>query len=175
MAEIPTKDELIAEIRREWLLLETLLNSLTEAQMTTPNVEGSWSVKDMLAHLSAWEKVLLDRLGAALSRGTAQYPPILSEDDVHRFNARAYTENQDRSLSAVLQEFRSLYTGVLTVVEALGETFLTHPMPLDYPLDNLIAWQIIRANTSDHYQEHRLALEAWLRDQAGLKGQAPAQ
>jgi len=169
MTEIPTKSELIAEIRREWTLLETLLNSLSEEQMTTPDVEGPWSVKDMLAHLSAWEKVLLDRLGAALSRGTAQYPPILSEDDVHRFNARVYTENQDRSLSAVLQEFRNLYTGVLTVVEALGESFLTHPMPLDYPLDNLIAWQIIRANTSDHYQEHRLAVEAW------LKGQEPAK
>ena len=172
MTEIPTKAELLAEIRREWLLFETLLNGLSEAQSTTPGVEGPWSVKDMLAHLSAWEKVLLDRLGAALSGKPGQYPPVLSDDDVHRFNAQVYAESQGRSLPAVLQEFRSLYTGVLTTVEALGESFLTHPMPLDYPLDNLIAWQIIRANTSDHYQEHRLALEAWLRDQAWLKGQA---
>jgi hypothetical protein len=166
MTEIPTKAELLAEIRREWLLFETLLNGLSEAQMTAPNVEGPWSVKDMLAHLCAWEKVLLDRLGAALSRGAAQYAPILSEDDVHRFNAQVYAESQGRSLPAVLLEFRSLYTGVLTTVEALGESFLTQPMPLDYPLDNLIAWQIIRANTSDHYQEHRLALETWLKGQA---------
>jgi len=175
MSDIPTKDELIAEMRREWVLLETLLNSLSEAQMTAPDVEGPWSVKDMLAHLSAWKKVLLDRLGAALSRGSAQYAPILCEEDVHRFNAQVYAASQDRPLSAVLLEFRSLYTGVLTVVEALDEAFLTHPMPLDYPLDNLIAWQIIRANTSDHYQEHRLAVEAWLGDRAGLKGQAPPQ
>ncbi len=172
MAEIPTKAELIAEIRREWILLETLLNGLTEAQMTEPDVQGPWSVKDMLAHLSYWEKVLLDRLGSALSRQSGQYPPVLSEDDVHRFNAQVYAESQGRSLPAVRLEFRSLYTGVLTTVEALDETFLTHPMPLDYPLDNLIAWEIIRANTSDHYQEHRLALEAWLKDQAWLEGQA---
>jgi len=169
MAEIPTKAELIAEIRHEWLLFESLLNGLSEAQSTTSGVEGSWSVKDMLAHLSAWEKVLLDRLGAALSRQAAQYPPILSEDDVHRFNAQVYAENQGRSLPAVLLEFRNLYTGVLTVLEALDEAFLIHPMPLDYPLDNLIAWEIIRANTSDHYQEHRLALEAWLKGQAQPK------
>jgi hypothetical protein len=85
---------------------------------------------------------------------------------VHRCNAQVYAESQGRSVAAVLLEFRSLYTGVLTVLEALDDTFLTHPMPLDYPLDNLIAWQIIRANTSDHYQEHRLALEAWLKGQA---------
>ena len=166
MENIPTKAELIAEIHREWGLLEALLNGLSEAQMTAPNVLDSWSVKDMLAHLSYWEKVLLDRLGSALSGGAGQYPPILSEEDVHCVNAQVFAESQGRPFSAVLLEFRNLYTGVLTVVEALDETFLTHPMPLDYPLDNLIAHEIIRANTSDHYQEHRLALEAWLRDQA---------
>ena len=165
MAEIPSKAELMTEIRHEWGLLEALLNGLSEAQMTEPNVQGPWSVKDMLAHLSFWEKVLLDRLGSALSRQPGQYPPVLCDEDVHRLNAQVYAESQERSPAAVLLEFRSLYTGVLTVVEALDEAFLTHPMTLDYPLDNLIAWQIVRANTSDHYQEHRLALEAWLQGQ----------
>jgi hypothetical protein len=163
MTDIPTKSELIAEMRREWGLLETLLNGLSEAQMIEPDAQGPWSIKDMLAHLSAWEKMLLDRLGAALSRQPAQFPPILSDDDVHRCNAQFFAESQERSLTAVLLEFRSLYTEVLTVVEALDEDFLIHPMPLDYPLDNLIAWQIIRSNTGEHYQEHRLALEAWLK------------
>lgn len=166
MDTMPAKAELLAEIRREWLLLEMQLNRLSEAQMTAPETLGEWSVKDMLAHISAWEKVLLDRLGAAISRQPAQYPPILSEEDVHRTNAGFFADSQARPLSAVVLEFRSLYTGVLTVVEALDEAFLAHPMPLDYPLDNLIAWQIIRANTSDHYQEHRLALEAWLEGQS---------
>jgi hypothetical protein len=174
MPDIPTKAELIAEMTREWGLLEALLSGLSEAQMTEPGAQGPWSVKDMLAHLSAWEKVLLDRLGAALSGKPGQYPPVLSDDDVHRFNARVYTESQERSLSAVQLEFRNLYTAVLTVVEAMDETFLTHPMPLDYPLDNLIAWQIIRANTGDHYQEHRLALEAWLEGHSQpKKGKSP--
>jgi len=166
MEKIPTKAELVAEIHREWGRLEAVLNGLSEAQMTAQHVLGPWSIKDMLAHISYWEKVLLDRLGAALSGKAGQYPPILSEEDVDRINAQVFAENQARPLSAVLLEFRNLYTGVLTVLEALDEHFLTHPMPLDYPLDNLIAWEIIRANTSDHYQEHRLALEAWLKGQA---------
>ena len=167
MANIPTKAELIAEIHLEWGRLETVLNSLSEAQMTAQGTLGPWSVKDMLAHISYWEKLLLDRLGAALSGKAGQYPPILSEEDVHRVNAQVFAESQGRPFSAVLLEFRNLYTGVLTVVEALDEDFLTHPMPLDYPLDNLIAWEIIRANTSDHYQEHRLALEAGFKIKPG--------
>ena len=149
MDEMPTKAELLAEIRREWLLLETLLNRLSEAQMTAPETSGPWSVKDMLAHISAWEKVLLDRLGAAISRQPAQYPPILSDDDVHRTNAGVYAESQARPLWRRCSSSSAACTpAVLTVVEALDEAFLAHPMPLDYPLDNLIAWQIIRANTS---------------------------
>ena len=167
MTNIPTKAELIAEIHLEWGRLETVLNGLSEAQMTAPGTLGPWSVKDMLAHISYWEKMLLDRLGAALSGKAGQYPPILSEADVHRVNGQVFAESQGRPLPAVLLEFRNLYTGVLTVIEALGEDFLTQPMPLDYPLDNLIAWEIIRANTSDHYQEHRLALEAGFKGKPG--------
>jgi hypothetical protein len=165
MEKIPTKTELIAEIHREWGLLEAVLNGLSEAQMTAPATLGLWSVKDMLAHISYWEKFLLDRLGSAISGEAGQYPPIHSDAEVDRLNARVFAENQERPLSAVLLEFRNLYTGVLTAVEALDEAAIARPLPLDFPLDNLIAWQIIRANTSDHYQEHRLALEDWLKGQ----------
>jgi hypothetical protein len=165
MEKIPTKTELIAEIHREWGLLEAVLNGLSEAQMTAPATLGLWSVKDMLAHISYWEKFLLDRLGSAISGEAGQYPPIHSDAEVDRLNARVFAENQERPLSAVLLEFRTLYTAVLTAVEALDEAAIARPLPLDFPLDNLIAWQIIRANTSDHYQEHRLALEDWLKGQ----------
>ena len=163
MSEIPSKSELLNEIHQEWDLLIALIGSLSEAQLTTPNLHGDWSVKDTLAHISAWEKVLLDRLGEALSGQPGQYPPVLSDAGVDQAKAGFFAESQPRSLAAVLLELRSLYTGVLTVGEALGEPLLAHPLRIDYPQDDLHVWEIICANTSDHYQEHRLAIEAWLR------------
>jgi hypothetical protein len=159
MSETLSKSELLAEIRQEWAALERLLASLSEVETITPSAEGEWSVKDTIAHLSAWEKVLLDRLGSALSRQPGQYPPVRNDEDVDRFNAQVFAENQDRSLSAVRLEFRNLYTGVLTVLEGLDDAFLSHPMVLDFPEEGPRLWEIVRANTSDHYREHRLAIE----------------
>lgn len=154
-------------MQSEWALLERLLNRLSEEQMLTPGVEGQWSVCDTLAHLSAWEKVLLDRLGAVLTGAPLQYPVTMNWDDVHAYNARIYAENQGRPLSSVILEFRSLYHGVLTVLEALDESMLSRPVPWDWPQEHLLVWQIVVANTSEHYQEHRQAIEKWLGARSG--------
>ena len=49
------KAALLANIQAGYDQLEALLASLSEEQMTIPGVNGSWSVKDNLAHLTAWQ------------------------------------------------------------------------------------------------------------------------
>ena len=49
------KDELLAMIQSGYEQFEALLATLSEGQMTIAGVNGSWSVKDNLAHLTAWE------------------------------------------------------------------------------------------------------------------------
>jgi hypothetical protein len=70
------------------------------------------------------------------------------------FNAQVYAENKDRPLSSVIIEFRSLYQGVLTVLEALSEEQLNQPNSYDFPDDHITLVQLIRANTFEHYAEH---------------------
>ena len=50
-----TKSELLNQIRTERGQLEETLARLTHAQMLLPGVDGEWSVKDALAHISTWE------------------------------------------------------------------------------------------------------------------------
>ena len=159
MSEIPTKSEIQAAIHLEWAAIERVLNHLSEEQMLTPGVTGLWSVKDILAHIVFWEKVMLDRMEGVLSGQPLKYPPILNNEDVDRENYNAYLESRERPLSAVQLEFRTIYQGFLTVFAALDETALTRRMPWDWASDNLRLWHIIIANTSDHYQEHRLEIE----------------
>ena len=75
--------------------IERICFSLSEAEMLTPGVQGEWSVKDILVHLSAWEKYLLDRLSYVMTGQPPLYPAMTSWDDVHRFNAQVYAENKD--------------------------------------------------------------------------------
>ena len=54
MTEQLDKAELLANMQAGYNSFEALLAGLNENQMTTPGVNGAWSVKDNLAHLSAW-------------------------------------------------------------------------------------------------------------------------
>jgi hypothetical protein len=159
MSEASIKSELLAEMEQEWANIERICAGLSEAEMITPGVEGEWSVKDILCHLSAWEKYLLDRLGMVMTGQPPMYPIMTSWDDVHRFNAQVYAENKDRPLTSVIIEFRNLYQGVVTVVEALSDQQFTQPYTYDFPNDALTLLQLIRANIYEHYREHCIAIE----------------
>lgn len=159
----PSKTKILDDIRSEWLLLGQTLNRLSEEQVLTPGVTGKWSVKDILAHIVAWEKVLMDRIEGVLTGQSLKYPPIMNNDDVDLFNKLAFLENRERPLSAVQLEFRNLYSGLLSVLEALDEAILTRPVPWDWASEDLRLWHIIIANTSDHYQEHRLEIEKFFK------------
>jgi hypothetical protein len=152
------KTELLAELDQEWADIERICAGLSEAEMVARNTEGEWSVKDTLCHISAWEKYLLDRLGMVMTGQAPLYPVMTSWDDVHRFNAQVYTDNLERPLTSVVIEFRTLYRGVMTILEALSDTQLTQPYSYDFPDDAITLLQLIRSNTCEHYHEHCLAI-----------------
>ncbi len=152
------RSELLAELDLEWANIERICAGLSQAKMIAPGVEGEWSVKDILCHLSAWEKYLLDRLGMVMTGQPPRYPVMKSWDDVHRFNGQVYAENKDRPLTSVIIEFRSLYRAVMTVIEALSDEQLNQPYSYDFQDDGLTLLQLIRANTYEHYREHCISL-----------------
>jgi hypothetical protein len=158
MSENLIKKELIAECDKEWAHVERICAGLREADMLTP-VQGEWSVKDILCHISAWEKYLLDRLGYVLSGQKPLYPVMINWDDVHRFNAQVYAENKDRPLNSAILEFCTLYKGLMTVLEAMNDAQLSQPYDYDFPDDRISLVQLIRANTFEHYREHCAELE----------------
>ena len=159
MSEILSKSAILVDMNREWAALGQLLDRLSEAQMLTSGVTGPWSVKHILSHITFWEKALLDLIESAVKGTPLKDPPITNDVDVDRANLNNYLENRERSLADVRLEFRDVYQELLTVIQGLDEAELTGPVPFDWASDDLRLWQIIVANTTDHYQEHRLEIE----------------
>jgi len=152
-----TKPELLQRIRDERRALEKILARLTHAQMLLPGVDGEWSVKDALAHISAWERRMLAWIGSHL-RG--EPPEVPLPWDVERMNRESYAEVKDKPLAEVLEEFRQSYHDSLALAESLTEKQLQTEYPDTWPIGPL--WLGVAANTNFHYKEHREDIEKWL-------------
>ena len=103
----PTKSDLLSVIDAERSRLDSLLEGLADSQMAEAGVEAAWSIKDILAHIAAWERLAFDRIHAALSAEALKFPLIKGDADVDAFNAQVYEENKAKPLADVISEFQA--------------------------------------------------------------------
>ncbi len=152
-----TKTRLLELIRDERGLLEMTLARLTHSQMFLAGVDGDWSVKDVLAHISAWERMMIEWTGSHVH---GEKPDTPTPWDVDRINAGIYAQVREKPLADVLEEFRSSYWDSLALVESLTEAQLHKAYPDTWPMGEL--WTGIAANMNWHYQQHRQDIRKWL-------------
>jgi hypothetical protein len=155
-----TRHELLNQIRIEHGRLEEMLARLTHAQMLLPGVDGDWSVKDVLAHISTWERWMI-RWTNSLLRGKK---PVTPEPwDVEQMNAGTYARVKKIPLAEVLEEFRKSYWDSLALAESLREEQLQTVYAETWPMGPL--WTGVAANTNWHYKEHCTDIQKWLETQ----------
>ena len=157
-----SKDELLATIQHSYEQFEALLASLSEEQMITPGVNGSWSVKDNLAHLTAWQHYQASRQEGTLTgvEPPDPVPGLKTEDEINEFY---YQKHKDQPLAEVLADFRAAYQRILAATQALSWEALNSPFPW---YDNKVpigAYTL--GNTSGHYDEHGETIRRWLNSQ----------
>lgn len=154
--QMTSKAELLGAVREERAALEEAVDALEEGQMLDPVFDGGWSVKDTLAHITAWEQLMIGWVEQSL-RGEEPQRPVTGDDWVDRLNARLYEENADRPLDEVLEEFAGSYQEALALVERLEEDDLFDPERFPWR-DGSPLWQMVAANTNWHYKDHRQAI-----------------
>jgi hypothetical protein len=161
----PTKSALLEVIRAERTQLESLFEGMDDSQMTTAGVEASWSIKDILAHIAAWERLAYDRIDAALSGEPLKFPLINGDADVDQFNAAVYEKNKDQPMKYVMAEFHDSHQDFAELIGTLEDDFLASPLPFGWA-GKLTAQVLISANTHWHYIEHAESISKWLESQA---------
>ncbi len=158
---LPPKDkaELLRRIQREWDALEQAFAGLSAAQMGVPDA-GGWSIKDNLAHLTAWERFM--RLAYIHKTPAHEAMQVDAETyqkvDETGMNAILFKRNRDRPLAEVLAELRQEHARVLDELAKLSFEQMQTPLdPADPQKGPLLNWII--GNTYDHYREHRLTIQ----------------
>jgi hypothetical protein len=122
MTKHKTKAELLEDIRVQHKQLQRTLDKLTQSEMLTPGVVKKWSVKDLLAHLTAWEKLFLSWYEAGLQGHVPAAAPVgMGKKAIDELNERIYVQNQARPLEEIQAEFQSSYQRFWMTILAVSE------------------------------------------------------
>jgi len=111
-------------------------------------VDDEWTRKDILAHLEAWERRVVDLL-ARLRAGD----PLTERTQTDELNARFFDRDRDRPLADVRSGEREAYGRMLaTIDEASDEELFDGSRFAWTDGDPLADW--FRGNADEHYDEH---------------------
>ena len=164
------KTEFVAILRDERVRFEELLTAVGSARMATAGVSGHWSVKDIVAHVEAYERALVTWLQEAQA-GRVYVDPLLDRPDLDVRNAAVYEANRSQEAAEILQTFRQTWDELVAQVELLTEEELTDAgrsawfvVPRWGRPQSL--WQCIANDSYEHHQQHIPDIQRWLAKEA---------
>ena len=144
-----SNETLIDQIQAEYTRLMETIAPLTDAQMIITSAVGDSSVKDVLAHLAAWERRLVQRVRGKPEDGADLGTPA--------FNAQIHLQNMDRPLRQVRADFKRTHAQVLKLAAELS------------PAEQAQWQQAFKFNTYGHYKWATTHIKRWMRITLGLK------
>ena len=154
------KQELADITRSSRRALDEQLARLSDEQMLQTGVVDDWSIKDALAHISAWERMFIGWIEALLRGEKPDRPECFTDEWTDKVNARVYAENRDRALADVRQESQDSHEAILLFIDRLSDEDLFDPQRFPWAKGREMApW--LRANADEHYDEHREQIAAW--------------
>ena len=143
--------QLLTRIEEPWSALKAAYGGLSAAEMLEPGVIGTWSVKDIIAHVTSWEEEALTHLPVIVAGGK---PPRYSvtHGGINAFNAQMTARNRDVPLSKVLRRRDETHRRLLVFIQgASAEAFAT---------DTRVRRRL-RLDTYGHYAIHTKAIRKW--------------
>jgi len=161
------KSELLQWLQEEYRGWEGLLGQIRPEWMEQPGVNGDWTMKDMIAHLTGYQPRVNANLQAAL-RGEPEPPPpwpahLQTDDEI---NAWIYETNRRRSLDQVLDESRRIVQQFLDLVKEFPEDVQieqVHQGTRVYHLVWLNGQRYQPGELFDHFHDdHEPDIRAWL-------------
>lgn len=156
-----TKADLLYRVADAYGALTTTLDAMPPRALILPGVNGEWSTKDEVVHLTFWEKRPLALLHAALDGSEPPHGPFVGDDAIiDQMNAVCFTANRDRTIDDVLADLEATHTALVHAVDALPDEMLFAAG--HYPWTKGIAlWEAIAGNTYAHYPEHVRDIQRW--------------
>lgn len=162
------KEHILAALREQFDRWEELLASMSEEQITAPHFDFDWSIKDVMAHLWAWQQISIARMEGGLQDREPEIPNWIVnlgedwEDNADRVNALTFETNHEKSWSEIYQNWKNGFLQFLELGNEISERDLLdgdrYPWMKGYSLASILI------SSYDHHQEHLEKLLNWLKE-----------
>lgn len=166
MTDPGSKKQLLETMQAERARWQGLLAAIDPQRMEGAGTAGPWPVKDVLAHIGAYERWLVDWLEAARQ---GQFPPspILDPDDIDLPGTLPPGTAPPRPLADILAEEEHVYQSLIEILGGLSEAELFDPERTDWFVrpywgEGTALWEAVAGLTYDHYREHSPGLQAYI-------------
>jgi uncharacterized damage-inducible protein DinB len=153
-------DDPVARFQKSQEELEAVIARFSDEELTTPGKEGDWSLREVLAHIAAWDRWGQRAIEVRLTND--DLPDNMKEEAQHPdpFNARAAEAWQGYDASQARAAFAQAYHDLISFLEATPPEKLYRQIPrpngkTTTPTASLTA-------LARHKDEHRARLEALL-------------
>jgi DinB superfamily len=140
--EQPAVLETVERMDAGWAGFQRRVQAVPNERLSDRVGGGGWTRKQMLAHITAWHELTVERLGRFLASGE---PSSLAEHE-DAINARAARAAEGRTTGEVVQGLEDSYRRLRREVLRLTDTQLT--------AHDGWAAATIAGNTHGHYLEH---------------------
>ncbi len=139
---------LLAEVNQ----VRTDMGKVVQEIDTKLMIYPGWTIKEMIAHITAWEVVIQKAFQAYIA---GDPPYFLREQDFDIFNEEAVDFRASWSLEQVLQEWRDVRKDLIKTIQKLKETDLLVEMVLPWGSERTVAEliEIIGEHEGDHMEE----------------------
>lgn len=152
--------QLTKTIQNAWTAWEEIIKQIDMEKYSIPGAASIWSLKDIIAHITWFEKEMVGLINAHALVGSELWNLPTDER-----NAAIYEEVRDQPLEQVLAESAQVHQQLLDALPSLSDEDLTDPsgfpnMPPDWQ-----PWMLIAQNTYEHYEDHIQDVQRWLAEE----------
>jgi hypothetical protein len=166
MSRPTSKSQLLEQARMTYNALQGELAKLSATQMVEGGIIGEWSVKDVLAHLLAWQQMCL----AWYREGKAGRTPVVPSEkynwrQIPALNQAIYETHRDRPLETIRREFEASHQEVLDEIEQMTNEELFTPGVYAWTKSTILG-SYFTSVTCSHYEWARTGIRRGLKAKA---------
>jgi len=162
------KEHILAALREQFDSWEELLASLSEEQITAPHFDYDWSIKDVIAHLWAWQQISIARIEGGLHNREPEFPKWIlrlgedGEDNTDRVNALTFETNHEKPWSEIYQNWKDGFLRFLELGNDISERDLLDGDRYSWLKGHSLDFILVASY--DHHHEHLEKLLEWMQE-----------